>query len=152
MDDAVGTGRLEAIWLKRAHRGVMDPVDQALLVPEHGLEGSVDRSRRRQVTVLDAAAWRAALGDIGAQVDPSARRANLLVSGVRLADSRQRILRVGTCRLRVWGETKPCNLMEETLTGLRGALLDNWNGGAFGEVLDAGAIAVGDAVAWETAA
>jgi hypothetical protein len=68
MDDAVGTGRLEAIWLKRAHRGVMDPVDQALLVPEHGLEGSVDRSRRRQVTVLDAAAWRAALGDIGAQV------------------------------------------------------------------------------------
>jgi MOSC domain-containing protein YiiM len=152
MDDAVGTGRLEAIWLKRAHRGVMDPVDQALLVPEHGLEGSVDRSRRRQVTVLDAAAWRAALGDIGAQVDPSARRANLLVSGLVLAESRGRILQIGNTRLRVGGELTPCERMDEAQAGLQQALRSEWRGGVFTQVLTGGTIRVGDPVRWESGA
>ena len=44
------TGRLEAIWIKRAHRGVMDEVTEATAVAGKGLAGNVDRSRRRQIT------------------------------------------------------------------------------------------------------
>ena len=142
-------GRLEAIWIKRAHGGPMDPAPRAALRAGTGIEGNADQGGRRQVTLLEREVWERLMSRLGGSLEPSARRANLLVSGVRLADSGERILKVGSCRLRVRGETKPCNLMEETLPGLRAALGDDWNGGAFGEVLDGGEIAVGDPVAWE---
>lgn len=59
------------------------------------------------------------------------------------------MLRVGPCRLRIRGETRPCERMDEAHRGLRAALGDHWGGGAYAEVLDDGAIAVGDAVTWE---
>ncbi len=144
------SGKLEAIWIKRAHGGPMDPVPRAALRAGAGLEGNADQGGRRQVTLMAREVWEQIMARLGGRLDPSARRANLLVSGVRLAESRERILRVGACRLRVRGETKPCNLMEETLPGLREALQHGWNGGAFGEVLEDGEIAVGDEVNWES--
>ena len=143
--------RLEAIWLKRAHRGVMDPVPEALLVPDRGLEGSVDRSRRRQVTVLGREAWHAALTELGAEVDPAARRANLYVSGLALAHTRGQVLRIGECRLLVGGELTPCERMDEAHRGLQDALRPDWRGGVFTQVLTGGTIRVGDGVEWEDA-
>jgi MOSC domain-containing protein YiiM len=142
-------GRLEAIWLKRAHRGTMDEVTEATAVAGKGLEGSVDRSRRRQVTLIEREMWDAMMKELDADVSPSSRRANLMVSGIRLQETRGRTLRVGGVRLAIGGETTPCERMDEALPGLRGAMRANWGGGVFAQVLDDGVIKVGDSVVWE---
>lgn len=141
-------GRLEAIWIKRARRGPMDPRTSAALIAGRGLEGNADQGGRRQVTLIEREVWQRHMALLGGSLDPSARRANLMVSGVPLAESRGRILSVGGCRIRIYGETKPCERMEEALAGLRAAMYPDWGGGAFGEVLDDGVIQIGDAVDW----
>lgn len=143
------TGRLEAIWLKRAHRGKMDPVAQAELIAGKGLADNVDRSRRRQVTLLEREVWERVTGHLGASLPAVARRANLLVSGVKLVRTRGQILRVGGTRLVVGGELTPCERMDEALPGLQDALKPEWYGGVFAQVLDGGVISVGDAIDWE---
>lgn len=142
------SGCLEAIWIKRVHRGPMDRVSEARLIAERGIDGNVDRSRRRQVTLLERETWNRVMQELGSSLDPSARRANLFVSGVALADSRGRILCMGEAELVIAGETTPCERMEEALPGLRAALRPGWGGGAFAQVLRGGTIRVGDRVAW----
>jgi MOSC domain-containing protein YiiM len=142
-------GRLEAIWLKRAHHGPMDPVTEATLVAGRGLVGNADQGRRRQVTVIEREVWDRLMRQLDADVHPIARRANLMVSGCSLEDARGRVLRVGGCRLRILGETRPCERMDEAFDGLREAMKPHWGGGAFAEVLDDGLIVVGEPVIWE---
>ena len=142
------TGRLEAIWIKRARRGVMDPRLEAVLVAGRGLEGNADQGGRRQVTLIEKEMWERHMRAVAAALDPSARRANLMVSGVPLAGTRGRTLRMGACRIRILGETTPCERMEEAHPGLRDVMRPDWGGGAFGEVLDDGIIRIGDAVEW----
>ena len=142
-------GLLEAIWLKRAHRGPMDPRQSATLVEGKGLEGSVGRSSRRQVTIIEREIWEALMRETGATAPPSTRRANLMVSGIQLVDTRKRILRIGDTRLEIAGETKPCERMEEAVPGLGAAMYPDWRGGAFAKVLTGGTIHVGDTVAWD---
>lgn len=142
-------GRLEAIWRKRAHRGPMDPLSEATLEAGRGITGDANSGGRRQVTIIERERWDAHMSALGAKLDPSTRRANLMVSGLPLANSRGRTLRIGASRIRIFGETKPCEQMEEALPGLRRTMYDNWGGGAFGEVLEGGVITIGDEVAWE---
>jgi MOSC domain-containing protein YiiM len=142
-------GRLEAIWIKRAHRGTMDPVATGALVAGRGLVGNADQGRRRQVTLIEREKWDGLMRQLEASISPSARRANLMISGVGLAESRDRVLRIGACRIRIAGETRPCERMDEALPGLRQAMKVDWAGGVFAEVLDDGPIAVGDTVAWD---
>ncbi len=141
-------GRLEAIWIKRFHRGPMDVREIARAVAGRGLEGNADQGGKRQVTLLGADRWDEMSRELGDDVDPSLRRANLYLRGVDLRDSRGRVLLIGGCRIRIYGETRPCHLMDEARPGLRLALDPDWRGGAYGEVLDDAEIAVGDAVRW----
>lgn len=140
--------QLEAIWLKRMKGGPMDPVERATLKAHQGLVGNANQGGKRQVTLMEQEIWQDVMARLAAALDPSVRRANLLLSGVRLANTRQRILQIGNCRIRIWGETKPCELLDDILPGLREAMADDWGGGAFGEILDDGEIAVGDPVRW----
>jgi len=142
------TGKVEAIWLKRMRHGPMDPVDRATLKAGQGLVGSANQGGKRQVTMIEQEVWHKLMDQLGAAIDPSARRANLLLSGIHLADSRKRILQIGNCRVRIYGETTPCEVMDEAWPGLRTAMRPDWGGGAFGEILDDGEIAVGDPVHW----
>ncbi|HEX5735510.1 MAG TPA: MOSC domain-containing protein [Blastocatellia bacterium] len=142
-------GKLEAIWIKRMKSGPMDAVTEANLVAGHGIEGNANQGGNRQVTLIEQEMWEEIMRGLGASVSPSARRANLMLNGIRLAETSGRVLRVGSCRIKIDGETRPCWQMDEAHMGLKEALKPNWGGGAFGEVLDDGRIEVGDSVSWE---
>jgi MOSC domain-containing protein YiiM len=146
------SGRLDAIWVKRAHRGRMDPVPEATLVAGKGIAGDVNTSRRRQITIIEREIWESLMHQLGADADPAGRRANLMISGVRLAETRGRTLRIGGVRLAIGGETTPCERMDEVVPGLRAAMQPGWGGGVFAQVLDDGIITVGDVVAFEDGA
>lgn len=143
------TPRVVALYLKRAHRGPMDPVGEATAVVGQGLEGSVGRSRRRQVTLLELENWQRSTAQVGSDADPSRRRANVVVSGIALARTRGRVLRIGDVRLAVGGELTPCERMDEVQPGLQAALRPDWRAGVFAQVLTGGVIRAGDAIEWE---
>jgi MOSC domain-containing protein YiiM len=142
-------GQIEAIWIKRAKRGPMDAVERAEMIAGDGIVGNANRGGRRQVTIIDAEVWERVMAALGARIDPSARRANLMVRGVDLSGSRGKVLRLGECRVRIFNETKPCEQMDEALPGLKATLYADWGGGAFGEVIKSGTVRVGDVAAWE---
>ena len=144
------SGKVEAIWTKRAHGGVMDSADQATLVEGEGLVGDANFGATRQVTVIEKEVFdriEAELPDSG----PVMRRANIMVSGIRLEDSRDQVLILGDVKIRIRGETRPCELMDEQCPGLRDALDLHWGGGAHGSVIPGGELRVGDTATIEGA-
>ena len=144
------SGKVEAIWTKRAHGGVMDSADQATLVEGEGLVGDANFGATRQVTVIEKEVFdriEAELPDSG----PVMRRANIMVSGIRLEDSRDQVLTLGDVKIRIRGETRPCELMDEQCPGLRDALDLHWGGGAHGSVIRGGELRVGDTATIEVA-
>lgn len=146
MFDAAST--LVAIWVKRMKLGPMDPVPSAQLVAGSGIVGNANRGGRRQVTIIEEEVWAEMMKELNADLPPSTRRANLMVRNFPLRESRGRTMIVGSCHVRILGETRPCERMDEALPGLRQAMSLPWRGGAFGEVLDDRDIRVGDELAW----
>ena len=145
-------GALAAIWIKRFKGGPMDPAEAAALVADRGIVGNVNQGGRRQVTIIEAGVWDGMMRTLNGDLDPSARRANLMVRGVSLRNARGKTLHVGDCRIHLLGETRPCERMEEALSGLQRVMGHPWRGGAFGVVLDDGVIRVGDPVELRDAA
>jgi MOSC domain-containing protein YiiM len=138
--------RLEQIWIKRMRGGPMDSADRARMKAGRGIVGNANQGGKRQVTIVSNKHWNQVTAPLGATPDPRLRRANLLVSDIDFADARGRILKVGPVRIRIYGETRPCEQMEEVAPGLQQAMKVPWGGGAFGEILDDGEIVVGDVV------
>ena len=95
------------IWIKRGKRGVMDEVSEVLAEEDRGLESNANRGGRRQVTLLEKEKWDRMMQRLDANLDPSTRRANLLIEGVDLFDSRGRTIEIGDCRIEICGETRP---------------------------------------------
>ncbi|HYF46222.1 MAG TPA: MOSC domain-containing protein [Acidimicrobiales bacterium] len=139
-------GRLERIWIKPAARAPMTPVDAAELGPK-GLLGNAEQGRRNPLTVLSAERWHRAEAELGTELDPELRRANLLVSGIDLVDARGEVLTIGRAQLTIGRECTPCRLMDDQHPGLMDALRADWGGGAYATVLTPGPIQVGDPVA-----
>jgi len=133
-------GTIVAIWIKPASRVPMKPVDEAELVAGRGLIGNADQGGWRQVTIIDEKAWRDAEAELGKEVDPSHRRANVMVRGIDLENSRGKKLRLGGCVIEIRGENPPCRLMAE----MQKPLKPHWRAGVFGSIVDGGTIRVGD--------
>jgi MOSC domain-containing protein YiiM len=137
---------LRAIWIKRLRRGPMDAVTEATLVENRGMLGNANQNGRRQVTIIEEEVWQRLMTELEGDVDPAARRANLMIAGVSLRESRDRLLRIGSCIIDIRGETRPCERMDEALPGLREAMKPDWAGGVFGTIVKGGVIRVGDEV------
>lgn len=141
-------GEVVALWLKRFKGGPMDRVLFAEAVPGRGLAGNANQGGKRQITMMDEWRWNEALRELGAAVDPSARRANVMFRGIDLENQRGRSLRIGSVVVRIYNETRPCEQMDEAHQGLREVLKPRWRAGAYGEIVEGGVIRLGDAVEW----
>ena len=124
----------------------MDPVERVELREAKGLVDCADQGGKRQVTILDAERWSEIAAELGVDLDPAMRRANLLVRGVDLEKSRGKTLRIGPCTLRIHGETTPCERMEEAHAGLSNAMRPRWGGGVYAGVIEGGQLEVGNEV------
>ena len=118
---------------------------------EHESAKRPGRKPRRQVSLIEAESWEAALHDLGRAGDADLpwwiRRANLLTQGIRLPREAGAIIAIGaSLRIEVTCECDPCSRMDEILPGLKIALLPDWRGGVLGRVLCDGEIAIGDEV------
>lgn len=126
----------------------MDPLMFAELVAGRGLLGNADQGGKRQLTIISEESWNATIEAMGFHVDPTIRRANVMVRGVDLQNSRGKILKLGNASVRIYGEVTPCRKMEDAQPGLQNAMRPEWRGGVFGEIIDGGVIRIGDEVTW----
>jgi MOSC domain-containing protein YiiM len=151
------TGRLGGIARHARPRGPIEPIEHVSVSVASGLQGDFRGAvkpggkGRRQVSLIEAECWAAAMAELGVQADEMlpwhARRANLLIEGLRLPREAGTILAIGTSlRIEITQECDPCSRMEEVHPGLKAALLPDWRAGFLGKVLTDGEIAVGDEI------
>ena len=79
------------------------------------------------------------------ELSPQLLRRNIVISGINLLGLRKRRFRVGSALLRGTGVCAPCSRMEEAL-GFGGYSAVRGHGGITAEVLEPGALHVGDRV------
>ena len=145
-------GRLIGIARRDRPHGPMEVLDHVAIGIDTGVHGDhrgairPGRSNRRQVTILMAEDWLAAVADLGIPVSWEQRRANLLVEGVTLPREEGARLRIGDALFEITGECDPCRRMDAVADGLQLALRPGWRGGQAARVIDGGAIAIGDEV------
>ncbi len=137
-------GKIEAIWIKSARKGAMVPTKSATLIAGKGIETDANIGQTlRQVTVVEKEVLDRVMAELP-EVEPSMRRANVMVSGVRLKETVGHILTLGEVTLEIQGETRPCERMDAQVPGFTAALTPDWNGGVYGVVLDDGEVNVGE--------
>ncbi len=140
--------KLLGIWGRQEWGGEMKPYPSANLVADKGMREDASFGSKRQITIIEESVWNSVNANLGANLPPETRRANLLIRGLNLKETEGKVLQIGACRVKIRGETKPCELMDQFFDGLRGGLKPDWNGGAWGDVLDSGKISIGDPVRW----
>ncbi len=144
------SGKLLAIAWKEKPRGPMQTADRVIVDREAGVPGDFrGRAPNAHITIVFAEDWAQACRELKAEVPWTARRANLLVTGLVNPRGPGGFVRIGRALLEVTSETDPCSRMDAAHQGLRAALTPDWRGGVRTRVLEGGEICVGDAVTLE---
>jgi MOSC domain-containing protein YiiM len=139
-------GIVAAIYLYPYRKSKVVEVASVEATVGEGLKGDQKRSERRQVTLISLEAWKKATAELGVELPPYTRRANILVSGFDLGSTIGKQVKVGEVILQINGETTPCQLMNEFKPGLQAALAPEVRAGVFGSILLGGNISAGDIV------
>ncbi|MHA3839822.1 MOSC domain-containing protein [Sphingomonas aestuarii] len=150
------SGTLTGIARHARPRGPIETLDAVDVTVEAGLAGDFRGAvkpggkGKRQVSLIEAGDWAAAMAELGHDLPWWVRRANLLVEGLDLPQRPGARVRIGgDVVIEITTECDPCSRMEEILPGLKAALTPDWRGGALGRVLSGGRIAIGDAIVVE---
>ncbi|RVQ69005.1 MOSC domain-containing protein [Croceicoccus ponticola] len=150
------TGRLGGIARHDRPRGPIELIDEVAVTIRDGIAGDFrgamkpDGPRKRQVSLINAEDWAAAMSDLG--LEPGAipwqeRRANLLVQGIQIPRENGARIRIGNdVVIEIVQECDPCSRMEALHTGLKAALTPEWRGGVLGRVYAEGTIRTGDTI------
>lgn len=144
--DLRSVGLLKSIAYRRRDAEPMREVKEAVVRVGRGLDRENRPGGKREVTLLSAEAWEETCRELETELPWYTRRANLLVERIDLAETITHTIRVGEVEIRVHGETKPCDIMDEQHEGLRRTLIPDCRGGVYGQVLEGGTIRVGDRV------
>lgn len=140
-------GKLIGIARAAQKRAQMEETQAAAVSVEADIAGDLrGRKTGRQVTVLFREGWDDACRDLGVSLPWTTRRANLYVEGIDRPRNIGGRISIGGVTLEVIQETKPCMLMEQFHTGLKGALTPDWRAGVCCNVVSGGEIQIGDAV------
>jgi MOSC domain-containing protein YiiM len=124
----------------------MQEQPQAEVTVESGLVDDYRGGGLRQVTFLDSAQWQEAIRELGVTLPWHTRRANLLLEGIELSETVGQQVQIGDCLFTIYGETEPCQRMDELQPGLRGILSLDLRGGVWGRVVRGGLLHVGQGV------
>ncbi|MGB3409202.1 MAG: MOSC domain-containing protein [Jannaschia sp.] len=137
-------GRVDWIGVRPARRAAPIAVPR-VAVTERGLDGDHASPGKRAVTLIQSEHLPVIAALCDGDVTPGALRRNLVVSDINLAALKGRIVQLGTVKMRISGPCAPCSRMEETL-GHGGYSAVRHHGGWCAEVVEAGEIALGDAL------
>jgi len=145
-------GTLLGIARHARPKGLMELVSHVAVTRECGIAGDYRGAMKggpykRQVTLIEAGDWAAAMAEVGHSLPWEERRSNLLVGDMDLPQVAGVRLRIGAqVVLEITRETDPCERMEALAAGLKAAMTTDWRGGACAMVVEGGEIAVGDCI------
>jgi len=100
----------------------------------------------RQITIMTMESWNATCEELDRKLHWTTRRANIIVEGIDLENTKGEFLKIGDFYVEITGELKPCNRMDEQLMGLTKALTPNWRGGVTCKLLSEGMVNENDPV------
>ena len=140
------SGKVLSIHIATAAGAPMEERDRIDVIAGEGIDGEHHRASgagRRHVTLIESEAVEAVARDYGIRLKPGESRRNVLTEGVALNHLIYRTFRLGGTVLRGVELCEPCGYLEK-VTGrkIREPLIHR--GGLCAEVLESGAIAVGD--------
>jgi MOSC domain-containing protein YiiM len=140
-------GKVEDIARRKKIRAPMETLNTVTVDEKTGLAGDIrGGALKRQVTILSAEAWNSVCEELKTELPWTTRRANILVSGIKLPQESGYQIQIGEILLEVTRQTDPCERMDEQYLGLTNALMLDWRGGVCCSVVRGGNIMNGDKV------
>jgi MOSC domain-containing protein YiiM len=140
-------GKVEDIARRKKIRAPMETLNTVTVDEKTGLVGDIrGGALKRQVTILSAEAWNSVCEELKTELPWTTRRANILVSGIKLPQESGYQIQIGEVLLEVTRQTDPCERMDEQYLGLTNALMPDWRGGVCCSVVRGGNIMKGDKV------
>lgn len=140
-------GKVEDIARRKKIRAPMETLNTVIVDEKTGLAGDIrGGALKRQVTILSAEAWNSVCEELKTELPWTTRRANILVSGIKLPQESGYQIQIGEILLEVTRQTNPCERMDEQYLGLTNALMPDWRGGVCCSVVRGGNIMNGDKV------